>query len=57
MYPDPNRQPVPIVVRPARQCPNGTHLVLTIVTLGLWYPIWLIDIIVCRMSKPKIEYH
>lgn len=51
------RVPVPIVVRPARQCPNGTHLLLTILTLGLWYPIWLLDIIVCACSKPKVRYY
>ena len=59
MYPSSpyQRQPVPVVVRPARQCPNGMHLLLTVLTLGLWFPVWLLDMVFCAFSKPKIEYH
>lgn len=57
MYPEPNRQSVPVVVRPARTCPNGLHFFMTLITLGLWFPIWMLDVIVCRFSKPKVRYY
>ena len=34
----------PIVVRTS-SCPHGLHLVLTVLTCGLWLPIWIIDAI------------
>ena len=50
-------QPTPVVVRQARRCPNGAHLLMTVITLGMWLPIWLVDLIVSAFSQPKIEYH
>ncbi|AZG48521.1 hypothetical protein D7316_05138 [Gordonia insulae] len=34
----------PIVVRTS-SCPHALHLVLTLLTCGLWLPIWIIDAI------------
>lgn len=34
----------PVVVRTS-SCPHGLHLVLTLLTCGLWLPIWIIDAI------------
>lgn len=52
----PQRQPVPVVVRPKRQPNNTLHVILTLVTCGLWFPVWIADMIICAASKPKIEY-
>ncbi len=39
-----NRGTGPIVVRPA--FPHGLHLVLSLITCGMWLPIWLIHYLI-----------
>jgi hypothetical protein len=53
------RPPTPVVVRPARPCRHGVHLVLTIITMGAWSPMWLLSWI-CSLHpsrRAKIEYY
>jgi hypothetical protein len=37
-------RPVTVIYRPGTN--HGLHLVLTLLTCGLWFPIWLIDALV-----------
>ena len=49
----------PVLIRPARPCRHGVHLVLTMLTLGAWSPFWLLAW-VCSLHpsrKALIEYH
>ena len=32
------------------QCPHGLHLVLTILTLGVWLPVWIIHAVIVEVS-------
>lgn len=33
------------------------HFVMSILTVGFWFPIWLLCVIECMFHRPKIECH
>lgn len=54
------QQPVPVVVRPAQKFPHGIHVVLTLLSCGLWLPVYALHYLLHVMhpaSKAKVEYH
>lgn len=52
----PIRDFVPVVVRPKRQCNHVLHLILTLLSCGLWAPVWVVDAIICAASRAQVEY-
>ena len=46
------------VTHQTRNCPHLFHLVMTLITCGIWFPIWFIDALIKASVKEKVTtYH